>query len=108
MLGPHTITVHRASETEDEYHNKVLDWDNGEAWDVPGCSFQPGQGSEYVTDRSATETTAIAFLPISARIDDDDDVVFRGKRYTIEGSIQVWEFGSPLDHKVVCLKSWEG
>lgn len=107
-LGPHTVTVHRAGTTTDEYHNTVQDWDAEESWDVPGCSFQPGQGTEYVLDRSATETVALVYAPVSANIEDDDQVSYRGIRYEIEGSIQVWEFGTPLDHKVVPLKAWKG
>lgn len=107
-LGPHNITVHRAALVKDAYQNTIQDWDNETSWTESGCSFQPGQGTEYVTDRSATETVAVVYLPIDARIDDDDEVSFAGSRYEIEGSIQVWEFGSPLDHKVVSLRKWSG
>lgn len=114
-LGPHTIRVWRAgSSTEDDYHNPIPG--PSESHDVSGCSQQPGAGSEYVIDRSATTTSWLVWAPATADVQDDDEVELApfaddyasAKRYEINGPVDRWIFNSPLDHLVVPLKRTNG
>ena len=109
-LGVQTIRVLRAGDpTEDDYHNEVPG--PPVAHDVAGCSVQPGPGPEYLLDRSATTTEWTVWAPLSADVLDDDSVEYpagSGKVYEIDGSVQRWEVGDPLDHLEIRLKRGQG
>lgn len=110
MLGRQTIRAWRAgAPTEDEYHNIIA----GDAvpHDVTGCSVQPGPGTEYLLDRSATTTIWTVWAPLSADLTDDDEVEYpvgSGKRYEVDGSVERWEVGTRLDHLVIRLRRSQG
>jgi len=108
--GVQTIRVLRAgASTEDEYHNEIPGTPTGT--DVPGCSVQPGPGTEYLLDRSATTTVWTVWAPLSADVRDDDSVEYpfgSGKVYEIDGAVERWEVGDPLDHLVIRLKKGQG
>lgn len=114
-LGPHTIRVWRAgAPTEDEYHNPIPGAPTSH--DVTGCSQQPGAGSEYLVDRSATTTGWMVWTPPTADVLDDDEIELApfaadydtAKRYEINGPVDRWIFNCPLDHLVVPLKRTNG
>lgn len=104
------IRVLRAgTPTEDEYHNEIPG--PAVSHDVAGCSVQPGPGAEYLLDRSATTTVWTVWAPLDADVLDDDSVEYpvgSGKVYEIDGSVERWEVGDPLDHLVIRLKKGQG
>lgn len=106
-LGPHTIKVWRAGPSaEDEYHNEIPG--DPVSHDVFGCSAQPGPSSEFLVDRSATTTAWTIWAPISADVLNDDEIEYSGDRYEIDGSVDRWQFGTPLDHLVIRLRATKG
>lgn len=107
MLGPHTIVRKRAggSTTEDEYHNQIPS--GSDELTVTGCSVQPGGGSENLQDREATSTLFTVFAPL-ADVKPTDLVTYAGTDYAVDGAVDRWEFGSPLDHMVIRLKAVGG
>lgn len=115
-LGTQAIRVWRAgAPVEDDYHNPVPGAPTGSL--VTGCSVQPGPGPEYLLDRSATTTVWTVYAPVTADVRDDDEVEYpaaavanyaTAKVYEIDGSVQRWETGTRLDHKVIRLKRSQG
>lgn len=107
-LGPHTIVVLRAgsSASEDEYGNALP----GAPVRTPvyGCSVQPGGGSEVEDRREATTTLWTVWAPLCADVQDTDKVEVWGTEYAVDGPIERWEFGTPLDHLVVRLRAVAG
>lgn len=114
--GGQSIRVWRAgTPTQDEYHNDVPGPPTGTL--VAGCSVQPGPGTEYLLDRSATTTAWTVWAPIGADIRDDDEVEYpaaaaadyaTAKVYEIDGQVDRWEVGDPLDHLSMRLKRSQG
>jgi hypothetical protein len=109
-LGTQTITRRRATSTASAgYGNTVPDWASGvDELTVPGCSVQPGGGSEFVDNREAITTLYTVWAPLSADVVDTDRVTFAGTEYDIDGPIERWEVGTPLDHLVIRLKAVNG
>lgn len=106
-LGTQTITIKRPSDGgEDEYHNPIPGAPVSTV--VQGCSVQPAAGSEYVDDRSATTITYVAYVPIEADVTETDTIGYLGRDYAIDGPVQRWAVGTPLDHLVLLLKRSEG
>lgn len=106
-LGTQTVTVLTASTTEDEYHNTVQDWSAPARSDIRGCSVQPGGGSEDTVDRDAITTLWTVFAPL-APLDSTNRVEYAGTAYDIDGPVDRWEVGTPLDHMVIRLKAVAG
>lgn len=115
ILGTQKIRVWRAtSGGEDEYHNPIPG--PPASHDVEGCSVQPGAGTEYVIDRSATTTVYTVWAPIDADVLDDDEIerepfaadYASAKPYEIDGPVGRWAVGTPLDHLTVPLKKTQG
>jgi len=109
-LGVQSVRVLRAgTPTEDEYHNEIPGAVTPH--DVDGCSVQPGPGAEYLLDRSATTTLWTVWAPLTADVEDDDTVEYpvgSGAVYEIDGPVERWEVGDPLDHLVIRLKRGQG
>lgn len=107
ILGTQAITVKRSGAGgEDDYHNPIPGPPTSAV--VQGCSVQPAAGSEYVDDRSATTIDYVAFVPISADVTETDTVGYLGDDYAIDGPVQRWAVGTPLDHLVLLLTRTEG
>lgn len=103
QLGPHTISVMRASTKASDYGTRdVLDWTAPAVFDVAGCSVQPVQAPEYTTDRDSITTLWIAYVPIDADVRASDRVMWGGVAYEVNGDPMVWSFGS-LSHQVINL-----
>ncbi|GAB3889503.1 hypothetical protein [Terrabacter terrigena] len=108
-LGAQTITRKRSTGTATAGHgNTVPDWTEPDAKPIPGCSVQPGGGSEFADRREAITTLYTVWAPISADVLDSDRVEFAGTDYEIDGAIERWEVGTPLDHLVIRLKNVAG
>lgn len=109
-LGVQTIRVLRpGASVEDEYHNKIPGVPVPH--DVSGCSVQPGPGAEYLLDRSSTTTVWTVWAPLTADVTDDDSIEYppaSGKVFEVDGSVERWEVGDPLDHLVIRLKRRSG
>lgn len=107
-LGIQTITRLRATTGEDDYGNTSSDWGTPDRLPIAGCSVQPAAGSELVDNREAITTLLIVYAPITADVIDTDRVEYGGTVYDIAGPVDVWEVGTPLDHKAIRLKRVSG
>jgi hypothetical protein len=107
-LGTQTIVRKRAGVTQGDYGNASSDWGNPESLTIAGCSVQPAAGSELVDNREAITTMLIVYAPITADVIDTDRVEYAGTIYDIDGPVDVWAVGTPLDHKVIRLKRVSG
>lgn len=116
ILGRQSIRVWRAgAPVEDTYHNEIPGDPTGTA--VSGCSVQPGPGAEYLLDRSATTTAWTVWAPLATDVLDDDEIEYpvadpadfeTAKLYAIDGPVDRWEVGTPLDHLVIRLRRNQG
>lgn len=108
-FGTQSITRLRATGTgEDEYGNDVGDWDSPSELSITGCSVQPGAGVEVYDFREAISTLYTVWAPIGADVVDTDRISYAGTTYAIDGPVQRWEVGTPLDHLMVRLKAVSG
>ena len=108
-LGTQTITRKRSTGTTSAGHgNTVPDWTDPARATIPGCSVQPGGGSEFTDRREAITTLYTVWAPITADVVDTDRVAYAGTDYDVDGAIERWEVGTPLDHLVIRLKNVSG
>lgn len=108
-LGTQSITRLRSTgSTEDDYGNDVGEWATPDELPITGCSVQPGGGLEVHDDREAITTLYTVWAPIAADVVDTDRVRFAGADYALDGPIEVWAVGTPIDHKVIRLKAVSG
>lgn len=115
-LGTQSVRVWRAGEpVEDEYHNEIPGDPTGTL--VEWCSVQPGPGAEFLGDRSATTTAYTVWAPLATDVRDDDEVEYPAADspdyatatvYAIDGPVDRWEVGTPLDHLVIRLRRSQG
>jgi hypothetical protein len=108
ILGTQSVERLRGVETEDEYHNVDIDWDDPDAATITGCSVQPGGGLQVNDAREAITTLYTVWAPEGADVVDTDRIRFAGTVYDIDGSIERWNVGSSLDHLVIRLKAVSG
>lgn len=109
-LGTQTITRKGRpgeSTTEDEYGNPIPGA-SGSDLPITGCSVQPGAGSEFIDRRDTLSTLYTVWAPITADVTETDDVEYAGTVYAVDGQVEVWAVGTPLDHKVIRLKAVNG
>jgi hypothetical protein len=106
-LGTQTVTRKRAGATTDGYGNEVPDWGTTDDLPIAGCSVQPGGGSEFYDDRTATTIMWTVFSPV-ADVVDTDRIAYNGTDYEIDGAIGDWRVGTRLDHLEIRLKKVGG
>ena len=109
ILGTQTV-IRRgrpAGTVKDEYGN---DTPGAPGPDLPiaGCSVQPGAGAEFRDQREATTTLWTVWAPINADVLNTDAVAYAGTDYAVDGQVERWEVGTPLDHLVIRLKAVSG
>lgn len=103
-LGPHTITLLRATERPSDYGNNVeLDWTDAASADVSGCSVQPASSDEFTIDRDTFTTRLVVYTPADVDVLSRDRIVWQGDTYDIDGDVLRWEFGA-LSHVVINLR----
>lgn len=107
-LGNQSVTRLRPSSTTDDYGNTVADWSAPVTLTIVGCSVQPGGGSDQFDNREAITTLYSVWAPLTADVVDTDRIEFAGTVYDIDGNIELWAVGTPLDHKVIRLKAVSG
>lgn len=105
-LGSHTITRLRGVVGTDDYHNEVTDWTTPDSLDIPGCSFQPGGGSEIHDGRDVSTFDASVWAPSGSDVLTIDRVVYAGQTYEVT-SVEPWDF-PPLSHLVIRLQKVSG
>lgn len=108
ILGTQSVDRLRGTETTDEYHNTVIDWDTPTAATITGCSVQPGGGFQVDDAREAITTLYIVWAPEGSDVLDTDRIRYAGTVYDIDGSVERWDVGSGLDHLVIRLKAVSG
>jgi len=106
ILGPHTITIRRATTADDGYGNAEPDWDNATATAVPGCSVQPLAGTELLQGRDTVVTRWTVWAPPETDLVATDRVEWAGETYDVDGDVQRWDF-PPLSHLVALLRRGE-
>ena len=74
---------------------------------ITGCSFQPEQGDEVLTDRTAVVSRWRWFGPPGADVSSSDRIEFEGAVYDVDGSVQSWR-GLGLAHKTALLRRADG
>lgn len=103
-LGPHTITVLRATEKPSDYGNTTeLDWTNPTRTDVDGCSVQPASSDEFTIDRDTFITRLVVYTPSDVDVRASDRVEWQSETYDIDGDVLRWEFGA-LAHVVINIR----
>jgi hypothetical protein len=108
ILGAQSVDCLRGVETEDEYHNTVIDWDTPAAATISGCSVQPGGGLQVNDSREAITTLFTVWAPEGSDVADTDRIRYAGTVYDIDGPVERWDVGSGLDHLVIRLKAVSG
>lgn len=106
-LGTQSITLLQPGDrTKDEFGN----WVDGPPVEVPvtGCSVQPAPGGELLGNRDQLTTAYIVWMPMTPRVNDYAQVVFDGDTYELDGPVERWAVGSPLDHQVLNLRRRDG
>lgn len=108
-LGTQTVTLLRggASGGTDEYGNPIPGDSDSEIV-LTGCSVQPGGGSEFHDSREAITTLYTVWAPLTPTAMDTDRVRFNETVYELDGPVERWEVGTPLDHQVLRLKAVGG
>lgn len=110
VLGPHTITRLRATETTSSHSPNfpTRSWDAPARLVISGCSVQPVQGAELANgDRDGLTTRYTVWAPVDADVKPTDRVTYAGDEYEVSGGIQRWDFGS-LAHVVINIERTEG
>ena len=108
MLGTQTVTLLRAGVSPGEdAHGNPLPATPSEIL-LTGCSVQPGSGREVFGIRDQVTTVYTVWAPLDPAASDLDQVRFGGTVYDLDGPVERWEVGTPLDHQVLHLKRVEG
>lgn len=102
-LGSHTITILRATVTEDRFGNESRSWGTAAQTSVRGCSVQPLDGPEQTVGRDTVVPRWKLFAPAGTDLLASDRVRFNGDDYEVDGAPQVWDF-EPLGHVVAFLR----
>jgi hypothetical protein len=103
ILGSHTITVRRASSTDDAYGNPERNWASASSVTVSGCSVQPVVGAENTVGRDTIVSRWQLFAPTGTDLTATDRVEFAGDTYEVDGEVQRWDF-PPLSHVTALLR----
>lgn len=103
ILGPHTITVRRATTTQDDYGNDVRNWDAASSATVGGCSVQPVTGEEVTVGRDTIVSRWQLFAPDGTDLTATDRVEWDGDAYEVDGEVQRWAF-PPMSHLTAFLR----
>lgn len=102
-LGPHILTLLRASVVEDRYGNETRDWDSPPTrTDVTGCSVQPAGSDEYTVDAERVIVRLRAFCPGIVDVESTDRAEYMGDTYDIDG-VEPWNFPQ-LAHTDILLR----
>lgn len=107
-LGVHTVTVLRATTTEDDYGNPVRNWGSATQTTVAGCSVQPVQSmgmdpGEVTVNRQTTISRWRLYAPDGTDVQSTDRVRWDGDVYDVDGEPQRWDF-PPLSHVTALLR----
>lgn len=102
-LGSHTVTVRRATTTEDAYGNPVRNWATASSVTVPGCSVQPVTGDEVTVGRDTVVPRWRLFAPDGTDVLASDRVDWQGGSYDVDGEPQRWDF-PPLSYVEALLR----
>ncbi len=109
ILGSHTITVLRATSTEDAYGNQTPTWPTT-GTTVTGCSVQPDTQSLRISEVTVGRQTVVSrwqmYAPIGTDIIATDRVVHDGDTYEVDGEVQTWDHVA-LPHKFARLRRGE-
>lgn len=109
-FGPHTIVRLRAQTAFDPYSGEpgAPDWNlPPDELSIPGCSVQPGPPKDQLLERrDGVVVEFTAWAPI-ADVTEQDRIRYAGKVYSIDRTIQVWDF-PPMSHAVIPLKDVSG
>lgn len=109
-IANQTVTRLRGTPGTDGYGDSRIDWTSPARVSITGCSFQPQQGQEFLTDRSAVVSRWQWFGPEDADVKSSDRLEVDGTAYDIDGSVQVWTdpTGNGLDHKFALCRRTDG
>lgn len=102
-LGPHTVTVLRATSADDDYGNPTSNWNTAGETTVSGCSVQPVQGDEETVGRDTIVSRWRLYAPADADLKGSDRVRYAGDTYEVDGEVQRWDF-PPLSHVTALLR----
>lgn len=102
ILGSHTVTVRRATVTEDDYGNPVRNWATATSTPVAGCSVQPVIGDEVTVGRDTIVSRWKLYAPDETDLIASDRVEFDGSAYDVDGEVQRWDF-PPMSHLTALL-----
>lgn len=107
-LGVQTVIRTRAgaSTSEDEYGNPVPGAPS--SLSIPGCSVQPGGGSELDDRRESTTTLYSVWAPADADVVETDIVTHEGVDYAVDGAIERWNANPRMAYKMIRLKAVAG
>lgn len=106
-LGTQTVTLHRpGAGVVDDFGNQTA----GPASEivVRGCSVQPAGGDEVIVNRDQLTTAYVVWAPPTPRAENYDSVEYGGVVYELDGPVERWEVGTPLDHQVLNLRRVDG
>jgi hypothetical protein len=101
-LWPHTVTIKRATLTEDEFGNQERNWGSASATDEDMWSVQPLDGIEVVVGRETIVSRWSARRLGDSILLATDRVVHKGETYDVDGEVQRFQDFPPLDH-VSCI-----
>jgi hypothetical protein len=110
MLAPlanQTVTRLRGTSGTDGYGDAGTSWASPARLVIGGCSFQPEQGEEILTDRSAVVSRWRWYGPPAADVQSSDRLEVDGIAYDIDGSVQKWT-GLGLDHQTALCRRTDG
>jgi len=102
-LGPHTVTIRRATTTEDAYGNPTRNWATATATVVPGCSVQPVEGDEQTVGRDTVVSRWRLFAPDGTDLLASDRVEHGGQTYEVDSEVGRWDF-PPMSHLSALLR----
>ena len=101
------VQIERPALVPDGHGNVTPDWAASTTFEIGGCSVQPGDATEDLTNRDGRRIDFTVFFPAEADVKRHDRVWHGGAAYLIDGAPLHWSTGV-LDHVVARIYEWEG
>src|SRR5689334_3053463 len=107
-LGVQTVVRKRAGAVagRDQYGDPIVSAPDELA--IPGCSVQPGGGSEQYDRRDVTTTLYSVWAPADADVVETDIVNHEGIDYAVDGAVERWNANPRMAYKMIRLKAVNG
>ncbi len=90
-IGPHTITVRRATVADDALGNETRQWGTATSTVVPGCYVYPVRGDEQTVGRQTVVSRWGLVAELTTDLEATDRVEWDGDTYDVDTEVQRWD-----------------